>query len=142
MKKILSTGDPPKLGTLSAAFDGKVQSFRFPGVGSASGLLTPIDLTQIPLTPVRAFMVHASDGASRGGHAHTTGRQLLIRVQGQIKLETRLQGETHTLVLDEHDNAVLISAPVWSRQSYFGNPACIMVFCDTPYDPTDYIEGS
>jgi hypothetical protein len=43
------------------------------------------------------------------------------------------------LLLDADTPAVLIEAPVWSRQTYRGERPSLLVLCDTPYDPDGYI---
>lgn len=123
----------------SAFFDGAVRSYRFPRLADERGWLTPVDLWRIPFTPVRAFLVEAPAGVSRGGHGHTSGQQLLMRVSGRIFVEVALGDQTMTIMLDETDSAILIKAPVWSRQTYCIEDARLLVFCDTPYDPASYI---
>ena len=123
----------------STCFDGKVKAYRFEAIGDVRGRLAPIYLARIPFEPVRAFLVEAPRGVSRGGHAHTAGRQLLVHVSGRIRVDLSWEDRRTTVVLDEVDNAVLIAAPVWSRQTYCTADSRLVVFCDTPYDPTSYI---
>ena len=125
--------------TLSATFDDRVKRLRYPAFVAAGGRLTPFDLSALPLDVARVFVVQAIDGSVRGGHAHRTGRQLLVRLAGEIEVELRWRGVDHHLVLDATDNALLIAAPVWSRQRYRGAAASLLVFCDSPYDPQSYI---
>lgn len=123
----------------STSIDGKVKTYRFAAISDARGRLAPIDFARIPFNPVRAFLVEAPSATSRGGHAHQTGRQLLMRVSGRIRVDLAWKNHRDTLVLDEVDNAVLIAATVWSRQTYCTADSRLMVFCDTPYDPRSYI---
>ncbi|HYD87791.1 MAG TPA: FdtA/QdtA family cupin domain-containing protein [Vitreimonas sp.] len=120
-------------------YGGLVKTFRFGAVADARGSLTPFDFADLGFTPVRAFLVDAPDGATRGGHAHRSGRQLLIRVGGEISVETAHQSENHTFNLTETENALLIAAPVWARQLYRGADARLLALCDTPYDPASYV---
>jgi dTDP-4-dehydrorhamnose 3,5-epimerase-like enzyme len=90
---------------------------------------------------VRAFVITASPGAIRGGHGHARGRQLLMLVSGEIDVEVRYRNCGARLRLDLVHRAVLIEPLVWSRQLYYGDNTAMVVFCDTPYDPTDYIWG-
>ena len=50
-------------------------------------------------------------------------------------------GDTATFVLDERHNACLIQAGVWAEQIYAGTAPCLLVVCDTPYDPDDYLDA-
>lgn len=120
-------------------FGGAVRTYRFAAVADERGRLTPVDLAAIGLAPVRAFLIEAPDGETRGGHGHKNGRQLLLRISGEIVVELALENERHTVRLDATSNAVLIEAPVWSRQTYRGADARLLVFSDAPYDPDSYI---
>src|SRR5205814_400777 len=113
-----------------------------PAFGDAAGYLTPIDVAALPLTVVRAFVIEAPDGAIRGGHAHRSGKELFVRLAGEITIDLHLSGVDSTLSLDATHNALLIAAPVWSRQRYHGPAPRLLVFCDTPYDPRSYVYNS
>ena len=119
--------------------DGKVYPVAIDVFEDARGALAKVEFTGCDFHPVRAFIVTAPPGAVRGGHGHTKGRQLLIRVSGEIEVELFYRGRTQHLKLDATHRAVLIEAPVWSRQVYLGDNPTMIVFCDTPYDPEDYI---
>lgn len=120
-------------------FSGKVATLELCGTEDERGRLTPIDFAQLPFVPVRGFLISAPSGACRGGHGHRTGRQLLIRISGEIEVEVSWDGESRTVILDAVSNAILISAPVWSRQFYRGKAPSLLVLCDTLYDPESYV---
>lgn len=120
-------------------FGGRASGLCFPSVDDGGASLLPLDLTDVPITAVRSFLVSAPNGTVRGGHGHRTGSQLLVRVSGEIELELVVDDETATLVLDHEQNAAMIHSPVWSRQTYRGESPQLLVLCDTPYDPDSYI---
>jgi len=128
-----------KLEPTAEFFDGKVLTFHLPGFENEKGLLIPIEFQQLPFQPVRVFLVHSPSGATRGEHGHKTGRQILIRVSGEIKIDLCWQYEEKSVVLGLENNAVLIASPVWARQTYYGEDPCMMALCDTPYDPNNYL---
>ncbi len=103
------------------------------------GTLSSIAFAEHGLEVVRAFVVSAPDGAIRGGHGHRRTRQLVLRVTGTIRVELRRAGRTAEVTLDATTPAVLIEPGVWSRQTYLGDHPSIVVFCDTEYDPDDYV---
>ncbi len=120
--------------------DALVRRYRFAAKQDARGSLWPIEFADLPLTPVRVYFVHAADGgAERGGHGHTLGKQLLICLSGAVQVDTALSDERQSIELSEPGDAVLIEAPVWSRQIYKGSDAKLLVLADTPYDPNTYI---
>jgi hypothetical protein len=127
---------------LRADFGNRVARLHFPSIEGGTGRLTPFDLAAVPLTVVRAFLVTAQSGALRGGHAHVTGNELLVRLSGEIEVELSYRGATATIMLDTQNNALLIGSPVWSRQLYHGPSASLLVFCDTLYEPSAYVHDS
>jgi hypothetical protein len=105
----------------------------------ARGSLWPIEFSDLPFTPVRAFLVHGSDGAERGGHGHTSGKQLLICVSGSVLVETALRDAREAFELKEPGEALFIQSPVWARQIYRTPDARLLVLADTPYNAQGYI---
>lgn len=118
-----------------------VQVMRFEPARDVRGALWPLDFGVLPFIPVRAFVVEAPEGAVRGGHAHLAGSQLLICINGHIDIEVSLQSASQTFSLGEGGDALLIRSPAWARQTYRTDSARLLVFCDTPYDPTDYLRA-
>lgn len=117
----------------------RIETQRFK---DARGELSPIDFESFAFEPVRAFIVSGAPGSVRGGHGHRTGRQILMLVSGLIEVEVRAPGLTETIRLDAERPALLIEPPVWSRQTYLGDKPAMVVFCDTAYDPGDYVAGT
>jgi len=103
------------------------------------GLLCPIDFSDHGFSVVRAFTISGTFGAVRGGHAHRRGRQILMLVSGLIDIEIRWKERLERLQLDPLNRALLIEPLVWSQQIYRGDHSSMVVFCDTAYDPSDYL---
>lgn len=119
--------------------DAKVVGIATDSVEDDRGLLTAIDFRPYNFQPVRAFLVTAPSGTARGGHGHRRGRQLLMHVSGEIEIEVRYADRGERLSLNATNRAVMIEAPVWSRQVYNGDNPAMIVFCDTPYDAENYV---
>lgn len=122
--------------------DGKARHFPMQGFTDERGTLVPIAFDALGFTPVHAFLVKGNDGAVRGGHAHRSGRQLLLRISGTIDVAMTLGDDCATATLDANNNALLITSPVWSSQTYRGNQPSILVLSDTPFDPANYVIGA
>jgi dTDP-4-dehydrorhamnose 3,5-epimerase-like enzyme len=120
---------------------GMVHRIRTERFEDVRGVLSAIDLAALGFLPARAFAVAGAAGAVRGGHGHRRGRQILMLVSGLIDVELRDAGEIVRIRLDPDRRALLIEPPVWSRQTFIGEGSAMMVFCDTAYDPDDYILG-
>ncbi len=121
-------------------FGGKVRRVEIDCFTDDRGSLWPLDLAAIGFHPVRSFLVSAPSGTTRGGHGHARGRQLLLRVGGEITVDLEHAGERVSVALTARCPALIVSSPVWARQVYGGDGPALMVFCDTPYDPEAYID--
>lgn len=119
--------------------EGKVVGITTKRVEDDRGLLTAIDFRPYNFHPVRAFLVTAPPGTTRGGHGHRRGRQLLMHVSGEIEIEVQYANRSERLELNGTNRAIMIEAPVWSRQVYSGDNPAMIVFCDTPYDTENYL---
>ena len=119
--------------------DGKVYRVSTGVFEDMRGALATLEFARYGFQPLRAFVVTAPPGSVRGGHGHRKGRQLLMRLSGEIEVEVCYRGCTQHLELDAIHSAVVIESPVWSRQVYLGFNPAMVVFCDTPYDPDDYM---
>jgi hypothetical protein len=120
-------------------FDGRMTLMHYALVEDDRGCLLPLEWPHLPFSPIRAFVVTASDGAVRGGHAHRSGEQLLVRIGGTIEVEARYGDKIEQFDLDARSNAVLIRAPVWARQTYRGRDATLLVLANVPFDPHSFI---
>ncbi|UVK57575.1 FdtA/QdtA family cupin domain-containing protein (plasmid) [Mesorhizobium sp. AR02] len=103
------------------------------------GMLTAIEFGSYNFRAVRAFVVTAPLGTSRGGHAHRLGRQVMMQLSGEIGIEFRYQGQVERMSLTASNRAVLVEAEVWARQTYEGENPSLLVFCETGYDPENYV---
>jgi hypothetical protein len=122
----------------SLLYDGKVFVLEHAIIEDERGVLSPIELVSLGFDLARVFVVAARDGAVRGAHGHRQGRQILIQVRGEIEIDLLYRGRPERLTLTPRQRAVLIETPVWSRQTYHGEAASLVVLCDTAYDPDDY----
>ena len=103
------------------------------------GELVPVEFSEYGFRAVRAFTVTAPSGSVRGGHGHVAGRQILVRLSGEIEVEVRHAGRSGRFRLDSDQRAALIEPSVWARQTYLGESPAMLVLCDTPYRPDDYV---
>ena len=120
-------------------FDGRVVEMSGSFHADQRGTLSAFEFARLGFMPVRSFIIAAPDGTERGGHGHRTGRQLLVCTSGRVELELSYAGETIHLTLDGPDRAVLISAPVWARQTYRGDRPVLMVLSDVPFADDVYL---
>ena len=105
------------------------------------GLLLPFQFDQMPFEPVRVFAVsNVPAGTVRGGHAHRSGRQLLVCLQGHIGILMRHRDQEARLALEPSGFGLVLEAGVWCQQTYLVEGTVLLAFADTPYDPASYLE--
>jgi hypothetical protein len=122
-------------------FGGRARLVACPAVADARGALLPIPFADLPFTPCRAFAVSdVPAGAVRGGHAHRSGMQLLICLQGTIAVELRAADGEAALTLVPGGGALLVSPGVWCRQTYPEAGAVLLALASEPYDPASYLD--
>ena len=98
-------------------------------------------LNAVPFAVRRLFYVSGVPaGAERGGHAHRRCHQFLICQDGQVDVHAFDGQERRVIALAPHE-AVLIPAGVFASEVYVNEQARLLVLCDQPYEPDDYIHG-
>lgn len=120
-------------------FGGKVAEIPTTTQSDLRGMLTAVQFAGYNFHAVRAFVVTAPRGTVRGGHSHRSGRQLMMRLSGEIGIEFRYQKQVEQVSLTTSHHALLVEPEVWAKQTYKGEDSSLLVFCDTEYDPEDYV---
>jgi dTDP-4-dehydrorhamnose 3,5-epimerase-like enzyme len=94
---------------------------------------------EVPFAMARVFMVRAAEGATRGRHAHRQCAQLLVCVNGAIDVECDDGVRTANYRLDTAGRGLLVPPSIWAKEDYVLPQSILMVLCDRPYEPEDYI---
>lgn len=96
----------------------------------------------VPFEPRRMFVVkNVPEGMNRGGHAHYSGRQLLVCLKGKIKvyLNDGVSDTDEVHLLSENDT-LYIPNLIWDRYIFKTKETVLMVLSSTEYDRSDYID--
>jgi dTDP-4-dehydrorhamnose 3,5-epimerase-like enzyme len=96
-------------------------------------------MAEVPFALARVFIVRAADGATRGRHAHRLCSQLLVCVSGAVEVVCDDASRTSSFVLDSPKRGLLVPPTIWAQQNYRQAQSVLMVLCDRPYEPEDYI---
>ena len=104
------------------------------------GVLRVFESEDVPFTIKRVFsVVNAKGDSKRGQHAHKICNQLICCVSGSVKLICDDGNKQIELLLKPDSEAILIPSGIWAEQKYLKDNSVIIVFCDQPYDESDYI---
>ena len=85
------------------------------------------------------FIYDIPGGASRGGHAHKTLRELIIAASGSFDVYINDGTRERTFHLNRPSQALLLSAGVWEELRNFSSGAVALVLASEHYTPEDYI---
>lgn len=106
---------------------------------SNGDLVVTEGFTHVPFAIARVFAVVASAGAIRGQHAHKGCTQFVTCPNGVVEVLCDDGVEQATYLLDQPGLGLLIPPSIWAQQTYRSSGAVLMVLCDRPYEPSDYI---
>jgi len=121
-------------------FDGRARLFPCVRHIDNRGKLAPFSFDELPFTPSRCFTISdVTAGEVRGQHAHRSGRQMLVCLQGSIEVLMRYQTEEVKLILNSLSPAVIFDAGVWCQQTYLDEKSVLLVFASEAYNPDSYI---
>ena len=87
------------------------------------------------------FIYDIPGGASRGGHAHKTLRELIIAASGSFDVYINDGTSERTFHLNRPSQALLLSAGVWEELRNFSSGAVALVLASEHYAPEDYIRN-
>ncbi|MDC3255847.1 WxcM-like domain-containing protein [bacterium] len=118
-----------------------VRWIQLTGVSDTRGELTVAQWNEhVPFPPQRIFFVHrVPTDKIRGGHAHRQCDQLLVAINGKLKVVVDDGTSRQEISLDNNINALLIPAGVWATQHGYSADCVLAVFASHDYDEADYI---
>jgi dTDP-4-dehydrorhamnose 3,5-epimerase-like enzyme len=107
----------------------------------AKGNLTEVENGKIAgFDTERVFFIYdIPGGASRGGHAHKTLRELIIAASGSFDVYVNDGTREKTFHLNRPSQALLLSEGVWEELRDFSSGAVALVLASQHYDSEDYI---
>ena len=109
----------------------------------SKGNLTEVENDKIAgFDTERVFFIYdIPGGASRGGHAHKTLRELIIAASGSFDVYINDGTRERTFHLNRPSQALLLSAGVWEELRNFSSGAVALVLASEHYAPEDYIRN-
>lgn len=114
---------------------------KFRSHTDSRGVLTfAEEIRDIPFELKRMFWItEVPAGAKRGGHAHTTCKELLCCVSGSFKLVVFNGREKREFFLNKSDYGVIIPEGVWCSLEDFSENTVVLVGASEEYSEEGYI---
>jgi oxalate decarboxylase/phosphoglucose isomerase-like protein (cupin superfamily) len=112
-----------------------LQQFR-----DSRGALVAIELSRsVPFKVVRLFWVYDVPlGGCRGSHAHKACNQYYICAAGSLQVEA-YDGNAERTIAMTAGQALHVPPAIFTTERFDSSGSVLMVFCDCPYDPEDYV---
>ena len=119
----------------------KPELYEFQNVSAPRGSLSFLEeLKDVPFEVKRVYwLTDVPEQQVRGDHAHKTGEQVIVCVQGiiEVVLESKA-GERLSYTLDQANKGLYIP-PMWWGKMLFKNKAILMGLASDEFSESDYI---
>ena len=105
-----------------------------------SGYLTPITFTEeIPFQVKRMYYIYGvNNNKPRGEHSHKRVQQVLICLQGTVKVTLENYFGKEEYILDDPSKGLWVGLDNWGKNE-FSKDAILLVLASGDYDEDDYI---
>ena len=119
-----------------------VKLFNLRNFIEPDGNLVPIESKHdIPFDMKRIFYVYGVDNQDdRGKHSHYKTKQVLICLNGEVKVVCDDGKNRQSYTLSKPNQALYIPEMIWDEQIYMSRDSVLLVLANTPYDELDYIQ--
>ena len=107
------------------------------------GNLVPIESKHdIPFDIKRIFYVYGVENQDdRGKHSHYKTKQVLICLNGEVKVVCDDGKNKQSYTLSKPNQALYIPEMIWDEQVYKSEDSVLLVLANTHYNTDDYIEN-
>ncbi len=113
----------------------------FPSINDERGSLTAIESgIDLPFRVKRLFYLHGIK-EDRGGHAHTDTDQLLIALNGSLRVRLYDGKAWSEFILDQPGKGLFVPRMLFIEMDDFSEHALLLVLANTHYDITKSIRS-
>ncbi len=112
----------------------------FPRIFNHQGNVTPVEEGKsVPFPIARLFYIYdVPGGASRGGHAHREGEQLIVSIMSSFEVVLDDGQNRRTVVLNRAYYGLYVPKLIWSELVNFSSGAVCLVLASDLYHEDDY----
>ena len=116
---------------------------KFININSKYGDLTPIEeMVDIPFDIKRIYYISkVPQNITRGFHAHRKLHQVLICLNGSVKIKVKTPKEETEFILDNSSVGLYIGPYIWREMYDFSEGAVLLVLASDYYNEGDYIRN-
>ena len=117
--------------------------FKFVNINNKYGDLTPIEeMVDVPFNIKRIYYIsNVPKGLSRGSHAHRKIHQVLICINGSVRVKVKNPKEENDFVLNDSTIGLYLGPYTWSEMYDFTEDTILLVLASDYYDESEYIRN-
>lgn len=87
----------------------------------------------------RIYFIKQADGKIRGHHSHIKTSQLLICIQGRVRVLVKQANKELEFLLDTDNKCLILNPEDWHEMFDFQDNAILLVASNELFDPEDYV---
>lgn len=116
---------------------------KFKNFRNKDGSLVPIESNKdIPFSIKRIYYISkVKENITRGFHSHKMLHQVLICVNGSVKIRVKNPNEEEIIELNDNSMGLYIGPMIWREMFDFSEDAVLLVLASEYYDENDYIRN-
>jgi dTDP-4-dehydrorhamnose 3,5-epimerase-like enzyme len=120
---------------LYSFFVNKYEIISFSEFVDERGSLVPFEFDELPFIPQRIYLVTATEGSIRGGHAHIIEEEIFLVTNGSATLLVNDGNNDKEIILDSRKKGVLVRTGCWHELKNFSADAVVLALSSTKYLP-------
>lgn len=113
----------------------KFEILSFPEFIEPRGSLIPFEFDALPFVPQRAYLVTATKGAIRGGHAHIVEEEIFFVPHGSVTVVVNDGSGDTDILVDSKKKGVFVRTGCWHELKNFSPDAVVLALSSTKYLP-------
>ena len=116
---------------------------KFMNLENKYGNLTPIEeMVDVPFDIKRIYYISkVPEGLARGSHAHRRIHQVLICINGSVRIKVKNPKEEDDFILDDSTVGLYLGPYTWSDMYDFSENTILLVLASDHYDESEYIRN-
>ena len=116
---------------------------KFMNLENKYGNLTPIEeMVDVPFDIKRIYYISkVPEGLARGSHAHRRIHQVLICINGSVRIKVKNPKEEDDFILDDSTVGLYLGPYTWSDMYDFSENTVLLVLASDHYDESEYIRN-
>ncbi|MVX65095.1 WxcM-like domain-containing protein [Clostridium chromiireducens] len=117
--------------------------FKFVNINNKYGDLTPIEeMIDVPFNIKRIYYISkVPKELSRGSHAHRKIHQVLICINGSVRVKVKNPNEESDFLLKDSTIGLYLAPYTWSEMYDFTEDTILLVLASDYYDESEYIRN-